>query len=107
MAEYIERKALIQRLKNSPLFTNFGEDGFFICNGVIDIIKKQPSVKSAADVVEVRHGRWLNTDSLDAHYSPIYKCSECWKDVADHYVGNHKYCLHCGARMDGKDDNDG
>lgn len=53
MSEYIEREALIQRLENSPLFTNFGVDGCFICDGVIDIIKKQPNVKPAADVVEV------------------------------------------------------
>ena len=49
MKEYIEREALIQRLNASPIFTNFGEDGFFIRNAVLDIIEKQPT----ADVVEV------------------------------------------------------
>ena len=90
--EYIEREAVIQRLKNSPLFTNFGEDGFFICNGVIDIIKKQPSVKSAADMVEVRHGHWINDI-----------CSVCRVDLGIYDIDWFKYCPYCGAKMDGKD----
>ena len=99
MKEYIEREALIQRLENSPLFTNFGGDGFFICNGVIDIIKKQLSVKSATDVVEVRHGKWLPYPS-DAYM----KCSICGmeyhKSRMPDVVG---YCPNpnCGAKMDG------
>ena len=56
----------------------------------------------AADVEPVRHGRWLDEDSFDAHYQPIYRCSECNKTVADNYISFHKYCLHCGARMDGE-----
>ena len=102
MAEYIEREVLIQRLKNSPLFTNFGEDGFFICNGVIDIIKKQPSVKSAADVVEVRHGRWSFGGVHNG--KNFYKCSNCLHAYPFMAV---RYCPNCGAKMDGKDDNDG
>lgn len=61
-----------------------------------DLIRKAP----VADVAPVKHGRWLDTESLDAHYQPIYKCSECWKEVADYYIDNHKFCLHCGTRMD-------
>ena len=53
MKEYIEREALIKRLNFSPLFANFGEDGHFIRNAVTDIIMGQPTIKPAADVVEV------------------------------------------------------
>lgn len=44
----------------------------------------------AADVVEVRHGRWNNGYE-------VQNCSECG------YRGkrSYKYCPHCGARMDG------
>ena len=55
----------------------------------------------AANVAEVRHGYWINTGTFDNHYTPIYQCSECWKEVADNYISNHKYCLHCGTKMDG------
>lgn len=49
----------------------------------------------------VRHGRWYEEDSTDAYGSPIYRCSHCNRTVADNYISLHKYCLHCGARMDG------
>lgn len=57
--------------------------------------------KNQEDVELVRHGKWLDMDVLDAHYQPVYKCSECGKEVADNYISCHKYCLHCGAKMDG------
>ena len=111
MAGYIGREALIQRLENSPLFTNFGVDGFFICDGVIDIIKKQPSVKSAAEVVEVRHGEWVQNDlsvwaDSPTDGFPVAVCSVCGMKFCDiinnmDYMFNH--CPHCGAKMDGKD----
>lgn len=47
--EYIERGTLIARLKASPLFQNFGEDGRFILAGVVELLEILP----AADVVEV------------------------------------------------------
>lgn len=53
----------------------------------------------AADVQEVRHGTWIDTEAFDFHYQPIYKCSVCEGEVADGYISGHKYCLHCGARM--------
>ena len=52
------------------------------------------------DVVEVVHGKWIDTGTFDAHYSPIYQCSECYKEVADGFISCHKYCLHCGTKMD-------
>ena len=47
--EYIEREAMIQRFKNTPLFSNFNTGGIFLRDGVIDLVEKQ----FAADVVEV------------------------------------------------------
>ena len=46
-----------------------------------------------ADVVEVRHGYWI--DGKCGHYKI---CSEC-KQIADF---DFDYCPHCGAKMDGK-----
>lgn len=54
----------------------------------------------AVEAEPVRHGRWLETDYFDAHKTPIYQCSVCWKEVADNYITLHNFCLHCGAKMD-------
>lgn len=49
----------------------------------------------AADVVPVRHGRWRQNDN------GTWSCSECssWIPDEQHYYA--KFCLHCGAKMDG------
>jgi hypothetical protein len=52
MAEYIDREAVIERLNVSPIFSNIHDGGFFIKDGVIDIIQNFPT----ADVVEVVRG---------------------------------------------------
>lgn len=52
---------------------------------------------------DTKHGKWLETDYFDAHKVPIYKCSVCFREVADHYIKCHKYCLHCGTKMDLED----
>lgn len=64
--EYIEREAMIQRLKNTPLFSNFNTGGIFLRDGVIDLVEKQP----AADVVEVV--RCKDCKHYEAH-QPIHK----------------------------------
>ena len=89
--EYIEREAVIVTIKDLP-FQQDIED-----LGIYEEIKEVPS----ADVESVRHGRWIDMGVFDAHYQPVYQCSECNKQVADNYISCHKYCLHCGARMDG------
>lgn len=53
--------------------------------------------KNKADVVEVKHGKWINGDM------PTYggfKCTSCKKNS----IQNSKYCPNCGARMDGSRD---
>lgn len=45
-----------------------------------------------ADVVEVRHGRWLESDN-----GPMQKCSVCGATGWDEFY----YCPNCGAKMDG------
>ena len=49
-----------------------------------------------------KHGFWIDMGVFDAHYQPVYQCSECNKQVADNYISCHKYCLHCGADMKGE-----
>ena len=61
--------------------------------GVLMAISKLKEAP-AADVVEVRHGYWI--DGKCGHYKI---CSEC-KQIADF---DFDYCPNCGAKMDGKD----
>ena len=51
----------------------------------------------AVDAVEVRHGRWRQNDN------GTWSCSECssWIPDEQHYYA--RFCLHCGARMGGKE----
>ena len=85
MKEYIERAALI--------------DDFEHCGAskeIVDAIVYRINLHNAADVAEVRHGRWI--DGV---------CSECGFD-AMYYKGipvqvYTDYCPSCGARMDEED----
>lgn len=88
---YIEREALGIGRCNSDIFENkYYADGW---NSAIKIIEDA----TAADVVDVRHGKWLPQKFLG---KKVYDCSEC------KMLGNpiYRYCPHCGSKMDGKDD---
>lgn len=45
----------------------------------------------AADVAEVRHGRWIVTD--------VVTCSECRHFTKSEFAGRWNYCPNCGALM--------
>ena len=56
----------------------------------------------AADVVEVRHGRWVSVQHKLARVCSVCNRDEPYKfaDI-DAYV--YDYCPNCGAKMDGGD----
>ena len=91
MKEYIERAAVCKACKASGS----------VCTGRDCEIPYVP----AADVVEVRHGRWMTTDAYPHH---LY-CSVCYKTYAKNAKWVNEldlptnYCPNCGARM-GKED---
>lgn len=94
MAEYIEREALkkdISALETAGAFTESFK------NAVLKIISENP----AADVAEVRHGKWYyNEMHSDLGYS-AYACSLCKKEVSiDEEDYKLNYCPYCGAKMD-------
>lgn len=79
MKEYIERadiKALLERYGAT-------DDAM----ALIDTIP-------AADVAEVKHGRWIKHKYFD-------ECSECYTMV----ILRYNYCPNCGARIDIKEEN--
>ena len=83
MAEYIEREAAIESLPVA-------------WDSAINALRNAP----AADVAQVRHGRWIDMRESSKDV-PECKCSECGCVI----IGLEKnYCPNCGARMDGYDD---
>ena len=90
MKEYIERAQLLK---------NLGYDetrrADVLPGSTFDIVLKEP----AADVAEVRHGRWI--------FEPgkIPYCSEC-KEYSDDGDKGATFCPWCCARMDKEDDHE-
>ena len=98
MAEYIEREAAIKSLLNdSTEQVGYSREDAADCIRYMD----------AADVAQVRHGRWI---CIRKGYGE-YECSVCHgvdSDCSDYYgthvVTEQDYCPNCGSRMDGDDD---
>lgn len=105
MAEYIEREALIKRIANvkmSEVVPNCYEPA--IKNAVCkqgQAFKKIINDQPTADVVEVRHGVWLDVPyPNNPNWKPRKRCSICGRFVRRK---TENYCPDCGAKMDGKD----
>ena len=80
MAEYIKREAAIKALMNdAPEQVGYSREDAADCIRYMD----------AADVVPVRHGRWVTT-------APHPYCSLCFVECRD----KTNYCPNCGAIMD-------
>ena len=94
MKEYIERAAVHDLVKSLPEYHMFNYDRTESRCGIspddVDFgVDKIP----AADVVEVRHARWIKHEVYD-------ECEACRAKVTFGY----NYCPNCGALMDGKED---
>lgn len=85
MTEYIERAAVCKACKASGS----------VCTGRDCEIPYVP----AADVVEVRHGRWKNGGN------GLYDtCTACGEEI--YLAIPMNYCPLCGARMDKEDEHE-
>lgn len=94
---YIEREKAIDEIDkwlDSVGYVTVGK-GLTSYGELVGCLKDTPT----ADVVEVRHGYWI--DGKCGYYKICrYKiCSEC-NQIADFCFD---YCPNCGAKMDGKD----
>ena len=103
MADYIKRKTALEDFERCN-----AENQNWTPQRVKTLLLRQP----AADVAEVVHGQWFV--SKIRSIETIFYCSECMRTVR---VGNdffgeapksvsaaYPYC-HCGAKMDGGNDN--
>lgn len=99
MNDYIERDKLLEQ---KP-FTYAGgylssyNSGFLDCaEEARETIKNAP----AADVAQVRHGRWIPSDYTG---DCCYTCSECGFERDAYLLDVGNYCPECGTLMDGKE----
>lgn len=108
MAEYIERKAVIDEIEGTTWYhiscqKNLVEgaaceaDALYKATDIYNVIKSAP----AADVVEVVRGRWIKRQFADEPTAFGYRCSECHLT----YKVDTNYCPNCGAKMDGGKNN--
>lgn len=104
MTEYIERTAVEEMLENAQTISDGEYCGY--CTEDVNL-----NAIPAADVMEVRHGRWVdgnkNPIPWDEYNSkcPSHSayCSECgeWLTASDEYPVTGLYCPNCGAKMEG------
>ena len=90
MKEYIERAAILKSLGYDEK-----RRADVLPGSTFDIVLKE----AAADVAEVRHGRWI--------FEPgkIPYCSEC-KEYSDDGDKGAAFCPWCGTRMNKEADHD-
>ena len=87
IAEYLDRSSLVARMKYYEKHTTEESGEHYAYSVALREIRNAP----AADVAEVRHGRWIH------HEDGVFTCSECGNaESNDSY-----YCRLCGAKMDG------
>lgn len=101
MAEYIEREALMRRIKEIHCAECDSYHGVRCracwVDDTLDYIDSEP----AADVAQVRHGRWIEQEKYT--FGVLYDCSICDNRILDN-GHSWNYCPNCGCRMDGGDD---
>lgn len=88
MDDYISRKELIEHIKAHCKYC----DG---CGEVMHCAIDTP----AADVKPVRHGHWIKREYVCGENE--YECSECHETEWRTSDSRMKWCMFCGAKMDG------
>ena len=130
MAEYIKREAVINEIEGTTWYhincqKNLVEgaaceaDALYKATDIYNVIKSVP----AADVVEVKHGEWVEDGYDDIHcicsccgaeaqYTSTFEetfdydweenlCSTGYEETRE-YIRT-PFCPNCGAKMDGKE----
>ena len=92
MAEYIERDAAIRALLNdSPEQVSYSRENAADCIRYMD----------AADVVPVRHGRWIleaHDERVNYRWNVTAECSECCDEQKEIWAGFFAYIVPSIAR---------
>ena len=96
MAEYIKRESIQKALKN---VTDDPSCPLFLAAMIEQYIDQEP----AADVVEVKHGKWIEVqkENIWNDIVPVIECSACGKYTVGTrgIMTKFNYCPNCGAKM--------
>ena len=114
MKEYIERELLLIGVDGCISALHVQAKGDLVQESAIKLVEATRGYiasLSAADVVEVRHGRWIGSE-MNFGYCDIvqkeciakkYICSECGYETGDQ-AKKFVCCPICMARMDKEDE---
>lgn len=103
MSKYIDKEVLLERMNRTRPYE--GENGSFERHRRLQWLADigQINMCPAADVQEVRHGRWVDYKRMgvDGTFHWFRQCSECLYEREDNNEDKDTpYCPHCGAKMD-------
>ena len=106
MAEYVDREALLAHLRKCKETST----GSGLTVAVITAIQSFVEGMPLADVTPVVHGRWIRPHWKNSNY--CCDCSECGgeamhRDYQWDKNGIYPICPDCGAKMDGRGEDDG
>lgn len=98
MKEYIEKAVAVKKFENYR--RDCEEENDERAAQIFEDCVSELMAISAADVAEVRHGRWVRDKWPSGTHKLI--CSECgeWSGKKS------RYCPSCGARMDKEDEHE-
>ena len=65
---------------------------------ITDLLVENQSMRNAADVSPVRHGRWEQTGYACGETE--FQCSECKQTEWRTSISRFNFCPFCGAKMD-------
>ena len=102
MAKYITKEAIMKILNDAvaryaDVKTISAFDALWLFK---DDVIAMPSEK---DVVEVKHGKWLEREAFYDAYGDLVQMVECSYCGEYEHDNDYTYCPHCGAKMDGSD----
>lgn len=104
MTKYIDSEAFFKAINTLPYKdTSYPDASAY--NGAISDVADMLTHFPAADVVEVRHGRWKHDGYDFPHGNDWVHCSVCGKRGINAPADLTPYCPHCGAIMD-KEENE-
>ena len=90
----------LEELYNRPVYTHEGVTLNIKEKSKPDFL--QLCKEETADVVEVRHGRWIHDGYDFPHGNDWIHCSVCGKRGINVPADLTNYCSNCGAKMDGE-----
>lgn len=95
MAEYIELEAVMKTVKDGN-HSDFGRSMADLTS-LREVLEDTP----AADVAEVKHGKWKPCFEDWRNQIEGDECSVCGFRQYGTSIRTYHYCPNCGARMDG------